>query len=89
MLDLEKDWEETAKQISGKLQEATLSLREALRLANEAGVDELIVTQYTYDCFDHEKIEFLREKLKDINNAVRDFESELDNAGWSTSSSYC
>ncbi len=89
MSDLEKSWEETAKEVNAKLKEATEALKEANRLAEEAGVESLIVTQYTYDWLGSKKTEELREKLKLVKEAVREFESAVDDSGWSTSSSYC
>jgi len=83
MTDIEKSWEETAKQINAKLQEAAAAVREANRLAAEAGLDCLIHTQWTGEDLEEDEAEM----LEDID--VSDLEDELDQAGWSTSSSYC
>lgn len=89
MNELEKSWEESASQIARKLTEATEALRAANRLASEAGVQSFIVTQWTYDDLGAEKAKELGEKLKAIRSVVSELESEINDAGWSTSSAYC
>lgn len=89
MSDLEKNWEEVAKQVNAKLKEATEALREVNRLTDDAGVQALIVTQWTYDWLGSEETEKLREKLKLIKESVSELEGMIDASGWNTSSSYC
>ncbi len=104
MSDLEKDFQETADKINAKVKEATEALREANRLASEAGLPALIYTQYTRDDDDYE---YSEEELEDLESDenwdgeatplerklnmidVSDLEGELCDAGWSTSSAYC
>jgi hypothetical protein len=73
-------------------------LKEANQLADQAGMAGLIYTQYTYDYVSYnnsylnenqirdkcDKLEKMCELIK-----VSEFESELENAGWSPSSSHC
>jgi hypothetical protein len=47
MSNLEQDFEESVAKINSKLKEATMALREANRLAKEAGLPSLIYTQWT------------------------------------------
>ena len=81
-----------------KLKEAAAAVREANRLSEEAGLPALVFTQfiaenYKYDHRGVSKVELdeltenWREQLARID--VHELESELDSAGWNTSSSYC
>ena len=47
MIGIDNDFEQTAAQINRKIVEAATALREANRLAREAGLPSLIYTQYT------------------------------------------
>jgi hypothetical protein len=95
MSDLDNDFEETAKKINAKLKEAAEALREANRLSTEAGLVGLIYTQFTSDDLEYnlgrkptvEQKVGLQKKLEKID--VSELESELCDAGWSPSSSYC
>lgn len=95
MSQIDQDFEKIAAQINAKLKEAAEAVREANRLGDEAGLPGLIYTQWTAENLglsrrnegDRAKLEEIEEKLELIN--VRDLESALGGAGWSTSSSYC
>jgi hypothetical protein len=102
MSELEQDFDKTVEQINAKLKEAAAAVREANELAAKAGLDGLIFTQFDRDDIRQsnryadepldkyaleEKIEAEEQKYEAIK--VRDLESALGSAGWSTSSSYC
>lgn len=106
MSQLDQDFKQVADQINAKVKEATEALREANRLASEAGLPALIYTQWTseddttLDDLSEEEAQKLEEdeewdgessplKMKMDLIDVSDLESELCDAGWSTSSSYC
>lgn len=99
---LDNDFDEVANKINAKLKEATEALREANRLSTEAGLVGLIYTQFTRDDLEYnlgrkptaeqkaelqKQLEELEEKLEKID--VSELESELCDAGWNPSSSYC
>jgi hypothetical protein len=103
-LSLEKEFEKTAEAINAKVKEATEALKEANRLASEAGLPALIYTQWTREDDDYEYSEEELEELESdedwdgeatplerkINMLdVSELEGQLEQAGWSTSSSYC
>lgn len=106
MSAFEKEFKETADKINAKLKEAAEALREANRMASEAGLPGLIYTQWTSD--DDSSLEDMddaaRERLEEDEEwdgessplkmkmdliDVSDIEGEIQEAGWSTSSSYC
>jgi len=102
MSELDKDFEETASLINRKLKEAATALREANRLADEAGLPGLFFSQFTREDMQYrnkyadnplseddleEKMDEMQEKLEHID--VSDIESAMSGAGWNTSSSYC
>ena len=105
MSELDKDFEETANKINVKLKEAAAALREANQLASEAGLPGLIYTQWTREddetSFTEEELDALEEdphwdgdestplerKMNMID--VSELEGQIQNGGWSTSSSYC
>jgi hypothetical protein len=106
MSELDQDFKDTADKINAKLKEAAEALREANRLAGEAGLPGLIYTQWTseddstLDDLSEEELEKLEEdenwdgessplKMKMDLIDVSDIEGEIQNGGWSTSSSYC
>lgn len=98
--NLTKEFEQTAVKISAKLAEAAKCIQEASALAQEAGLDGLINTEWTE--ISPEFTERLEENLDEDDDYVYDFvqslydmidvsslERALDAAGWNTSSSYC
>lgn len=102
MSELNEDFQRVAEDINAKLGEAAEALKEAHRLANDAGLDGLIFTQFSKDdirrCNQYaeppldkfelnEKIAQEEQKYELID--VSALEAALGNAGWSTSSSYC
>jgi hypothetical protein len=99
MSKIDSEFEELASQINEKLAEATKALNEANKLADKAKLPGLFLSSWVrdeayYNKNDDEededaptKLELLEEKFKLIK--VRDFESAMGNAGWSSSSSYC
>lgn len=96
MSNLEKDFDSIAAKINAKLTEAAAALQEANRLKDEAGLPSLIYTQFIEDDLRFDgtprdqiatKCEELQKKMELIN--VRELESALGQAGWSTSGSYC
>ncbi len=98
MSDLEQDFTETAKQINDKIKEAAKAMAEANRLRQEAGLPSLIFSTFLREDIRYhhpklsrdeisEKCDELQNKLDQID--VSPLEDELNEAGWSTSSSYC
>lgn len=104
MAKLEKEFEETAKQINAKAKEAADALNEANRLAREAGLPSLIYGMFQreddYYEYSEEELEELEtdeewdgeatpmeRKIKMLD--LSDLEGAMEEAGWSTSSSYC
>ncbi len=81
--DLEAEFGDTASQINRKIREATKALREVNRLREEANLPALFNSQWLRDEGDC----YLAQKLEMID--VSDLETEINSAGWSTSSSYC
>lgn len=105
MSKLDQDFIKTAEQINAKVAEATLALREANRLAEEAGLPALFYTQYIaegddLDSLDEATLQRLEAddewdgestplKIKMDMIDISDLEGQIENAGWQTSSSYC
>lgn len=104
MSDLDEDFDQVAGRINAKLREAATALKEANRLADEAGLPGLIYTQWTDDDSENEMTDEEREarendpewdgessplKMKMDKIDVDALESAICHAGWSTSSSYC
>lgn len=102
MSELDQDFESLAAQINVKISEAAKALREANELAEKAGLDGLIFTQWIGDDMRQSNRYAEKPKTKEeIQDAldsleqkydlihVRELESEMGSAGWSTSSSYC
>lgn len=98
MSDLEKDFEEVAEKINTKIKEAAEALREANRLAGSTGMCGLIYTQWTRDDLEWDNKKMSRNeidvKCKEQEERchhidVSPLEDALNDAGWSTSSSYC
>jgi hypothetical protein len=88
MSELDKDFEEAVKEINAKIKEATSTLIDLAVLCEKAGLDSLIVTQWTYDWLGKTKTEQLSRKLELIDG-ISELESAIDANGWSTSSSHC
>lgn len=101
---LEEDFEKTAKEINAQVKVAAEAVRKLNELRTKAGLPTLLDTQWLEDSVRwenrrldknemlnedelDEKVEDIRNKLQQIN--VNELESELNRAGWSTSSSYC
>lgn len=104
MSELDQDFEQVADKINAKIAEAAAALKEANRLADEAGLEGLIYTQWTDDNSESEMTEEEIEarendpewdgessplKIKMDMIDVDALESAINHAGWSTSSSYC
>lgn len=96
MSELDQDFDQVAAEINAKLQEAADALAKANELANKAGLHGLIYTQWTRDnlSYDGLKGQALTDKCAELEAKcekikVSVLESELEDAGWSTSSSYC
>lgn len=104
MSQLSAEFEQQIEQINAKLAEAAKALSEANALAKAAGYKHgLIDTQYAreyeevvvdldeddegYDEAYDRASEALEEKYSAID--VSDLEAAMEDAGWSTSSSYC
>lgn len=88
MSDIDKEFKDVVNQINAKLAEAAASLKEANRLAQEAGIPALIDSQFVRENLSDEDEEETFEAVIDYID-VSALEHELDTAGWSTSSSYC
>lgn len=102
MSEIDKDFEAVAAQINAKLKEAADALREANKLGDSVGLPGLIFTQWLRDDLayrtdengHHMTKDQINEKLEEYESKMEliktgEFEDELGNAGWSTSSSYC
>ena len=105
MSKLDEDFIKAAEQINAKVKEAVSALREANRLASEAGLPALAYTQYVaeeddLESLDEATLKLLEEdeewdgestplKMKIDMIDISDLEGEIKVAGWSTSSSYC
>lgn len=87
MSELDKNFQDTVAQINAKLKEATLALKEANRLKGTINLPALISNPYIMEEYDEETAEALNEKIDLLNTS--ELETEIECAGWSTSSSYC
>lgn len=102
MSELEQDFDKAAEEINAKLAEAAKALKEAVRLAGQAGFPGLIFTQFTKEDLEwqnrnsdnpipeeelDEKIEDLEALMQKID--VSEIESAIESGGWQTSSAYC
>ena len=83
MSEIDKDFEQTIKQINVKLKEAAASIKEVNRLKEEAGLPSIILASWIRN--DRDGLAKLAETLEHID--VSDLEKEMSIAGWSTSSS--
>ena len=88
MSEIDKDFEEAAKKINAKIKEAASVLVDLAVLCDKAGLDSLIITQWTQNWLGKSKTEQLAKKLELIDG-VTELESAIDANGWSTSSSHC
>lgn len=84
MSKLDKEFVEA---LNAKIAEAAEAIHAVMEMAEAKGLETLIYTVWTKDWLGKEKAEKLREQLEDIN--VSPLENAIENAGWSTSSSYC
>ena len=104
MSKLEDEFKSAADAINAKIKEAAEALNEANRLAQEAGLNSLIYGNWQRDDDDYEYSEEELEELENDEDWDGDatpterkinmldtsaLESAMENAGWSTSSSYC
>lgn len=84
MTELEEDFE----LINAHLKEAANAIKNASRLSKKIGLNgALIFTQYFADDLEEDLEEEMEEKFDKIDVSL--LESALEDAGWSTSSSYC
>lgn len=83
---LEKDFTETAKQINDKIKEAAKAMKEANALAKKAGLSRM-----THDPYGYEEPQEDLDKLEELISMVDIYPlfTELDKAGWRTSSIGC
>lgn len=96
MSKLDQDFDKTMAQVNAKLKEAAKALSQATKLAEQVGyTNGLIFSQFNpekekfdWDQSDAEqKYDKLDEKYNLID--VEAFEIALEQAGWSSSSTYC
>lgn len=83
---LEKDFTETAKLINTKIKEAAKAMKEANSLAKKAGLKRM-----TWDDDPYEDQQGDLDKLEEIYEQIDIYPlfTELDKAGWRTSSIGC
>ncbi|HEY5236324.1 MAG TPA: hypothetical protein VIJ14_09115 [Rhabdochlamydiaceae bacterium] len=72
MSDIEKEFKETSEKINAKIKEVVVALREANRLAQEAGLPSLIYTQFIQEEDD------TLEKLTEAELKILDDNEEWD-----------
>lgn len=94
MSKLEKDFEKAAKKINAKLKEAAKALKEANQIADKAGYNGLILTNWNPErnaVDDAEDYDAAYEALEAKYNLidVGALEEAMSEGGWSPSSSYC
>lgn len=96
MSELEKDFTETIAKVNAKLQTAAKALKQANDLAKKAGyTNGLILSQFNEEDeaidWGSSDAEGKQQKLEDKYALIDvvDFEAALDEAGWSSSSTYC
>lgn len=84
--EIDEEFKKIADQINLKLKEATVLLKEVNELKLKAGLEAIIYNDYIRNEEDENgnAVSFKLDLIK-----VSDFETELEMAGWSTSSSYC
>ena len=87
MSEIDKDYEKIVKQINQKLAKAAAALKEANELREKIGLPGFITGMRILEDLDQDQIEQFYEDLEVIN--ISDLRREIDNAGWSTSSSRC
>lgn len=111
MSELDKDFEETLKQLNAKLAEAAKVMEEVNELRAKAGLESLVFSAWMREeayrkisrevnesveaedpDFDEDeavdlKMEEIQSRYDRIDTGA--LEGELNDAGWSTSSSYC
>ena len=87
MSTVEEDFNSTVEKINAKLQKAAKALKEANDLRESIGIPGFIAgSRITEDLSKEEDEQFWQDlQLFDVSDLRR----EIDNAGWSTSSSRC
>jgi hypothetical protein len=81
-------------ELNTKIVAATEALKEVNRVKDLAGLPSIIEHKYVYEHFDvsdDENDDGEYDKLSEMFDLIKNggLENEIDNAGWSTSSSYC
>lgn len=89
MNKLNQEFNDTVEALKVKLQEAAKAMREANELREKANLPTLVMSVWVQDDLSNDECEELDAKLKPLYNDISALESELNDAGWSTSSSYC
>ncbi len=84
---LEAEFEEAAYQINLKLRAAVAALQEANRLREEIELPSFVNSIWLREELEDSESEDIEAKLHELD--IGALESELENCGWSTSSSYC
>ena len=79
---IEQDWEQAVARINLKLEEAAKSIKDAAKLAKDAGISCLTINQYDEDLTEKEC-----EMIEDIDTNV--LETAMEEAGWQMSSIGC
>lgn len=87
MTDIAKDFDELAKQINAKINEAADALKAANKLAHEAGMPTLHMGPYAGDYYSKNQ----RNEIAELADRISfdNLMNELEEAGWSTSSMDC
>lgn len=102
MSEMDAEFNSLVEQINQQIKAAAEALNKANELASKAGFDGLIFTQWMGDDMRQknryadtplDKYE-LQDKIDETQSRfelikVRELESAINNAGWSTSSAYC
>jgi hypothetical protein len=89
MSDLDKDFDELVKQINEKIRESAKLLEEAIKIADDGGLETLHMHPRScrYDQLTETEIEKLRLLLEKID--FKPLFNQLDQAGWLSSSLQC
>lgn len=84
---IDQEFDELVKQINLKLNEAAQALKEVNKLRSKADLKSLIDSSWIRVEISTDAYEEFELKIKNIDTSQ--LETELNKAGWSTSSSYC